>query len=59
MSNHPPNSPDFNVLELGFSNSIKVLQHHYTPKIIDDLVAITEVSFADLDCMNLNNVFLS
>ena len=34
-------------------------RHQYTPKNIDDLVEITEGSFADLDSMKLDNVFLS
>ena len=35
----PPNSPDFNVLDLGFFNAIQSLQHQNHPKSIDDLVA--------------------
>ena len=27
LSNQPPNSPDFNVLDLGFFNSIQALKH--------------------------------
>ena len=57
--NQPPNSPDFNVLDLVFFNSVQALQHQYTPKNIYDLVAITEGEFSDLDSMKLNNVFLS
>ena len=59
LSNQPPNSPDFNILDLGFFNSIQDLQHQYTPKNIDDLVEINEGAFADLDSMKLNYVFLS
>ena len=58
LSNQPPNSPDFNVLDLGFFNSIQALQHQYTPKNIDDLVAITERAFSDLDSMKLSDFFL-
>ena len=59
LLNQPPNSPEFNVLDLGFFNSIQALQHQYTPKNIDDLVAITEGASADLYSMKLNDVFLS
>ena len=59
FSNQPPNSPDFNALDLGLLNSIQALQHQYTPKNIDYLGAITEGAFADLDSMKLNDVFLS
>ena len=34
----PPNSPDFNVLDLGFFNSVEALQHQNAPKSIDDLI---------------------
>ena len=32
LSNQPPNSPEFNVLDLGFFNSIQALQHERSPK---------------------------
>ena len=59
LSNQPPNSPDFNVLELGFFNSIQDLKLKQYPKQMDDLVADTDVAFADIDSSKLNNVFLS
>ncbi|GAX12673.1 hypothetical protein FisN_13Lu158 [Fistulifera solaris] len=55
----PPNSPDLNVLDLGFLNSIQSLQHKKVPKIIDDLVAAVEESFDELTSDTLNDVFLS
>ena len=59
LSNQPPNSPDFNVLDLGFFNSIQALQHEHSPKTIDDLVSVTEGAFADMESTKLNDVFLS
>ena len=32
LSNQPPNGPDFNVLNLGFFNSIQDLQHEQSSK---------------------------
>ena len=59
LTNQPPNSPDFNVLDLGFFNSIQALQHQHSPKTIDDLVAATEAAFTDMQSTKLDNVFLS
>ena len=38
----PPNSPDLNVLELGYFNSMQSLQHQKVPKTIDNLVSAVE-----------------
>ncbi|MEN9567564.1 MAG: hypothetical protein RLZZ69_2760 [Cyanobacteriota bacterium] len=55
----PPNSPDTNVLDLGFFNSIQALQHQCSARTIDDLIAATEKAFTDLDETKLNYVFLT
>ena len=55
----PPNSPDLNVLDLGFFNSIQALQHQAAPKNIDELVSAVEDSFEQLHWKKLNNVFLT
>ena len=55
----PPNSPDFNVLDLGFFNAIQSLQHQNYPKTIDDLIACTEKAFADMEVHKLDDIFLS
>ena len=55
----PPNSPDTNVLDLGFFNSIQALQHQCPSRTIDDLIAATEKAFADLQETKLNYVFLT
>lgn len=55
----PPNSPDFNVLDLGFFNSIQALQHQKCPKNIDDLIECTYEAFNKLGENKLNDVFLS
>lgn len=38
----PLNSPDLNVLDLGFFRAIQTLQHEQAPKTIDELVAALE-----------------
>lgn len=55
----PPNSPDFNVLDLGFFNAIQSLQHQISARDIDSLILATEKAFEDLDDRKLNNVFLT
>ena len=55
----PPNSPDFNMLDLGFFNSIQALHHQSAPKFIDDLIECVQRAFEDLEWTSLDDVFLS
>ncbi|GAA0166471.1 hypothetical protein LIER_40194 [Lithospermum erythrorhizon] len=55
----PPNSPDINVLDLGFFASIQALQHKEPPNSIDQLVAAVQNSFDKYEPEFLNDVFLS
>lgn len=55
----PPNSPDLNVLDLGFFRAIQTLQHEQAPKSIDELVAAVEKSFVELHHDKLNKIFLT
>ena len=41
----PANSPDLNILDLGFFNSIQSLQDRTTPRTIDDLIAEVRTAF--------------
>ena len=59
MINQPPNSPDFNVLDLGFFNAIQSLQHQEAPTSIDELVSCVEQAFNKLSRETLDNTFLS
>eukprot|EP00957_Ditylum_brightwellii_P038979 2946356-Ditylum_brightwellii.AAC.1 len=59
LPNQPSNSPDFNVLDLGFFNAIQTLQHQHSPKNIDDLITIMKEAFASMGCTTLNDVFFS
>jgi hypothetical protein len=45
--NQPPNSPDLNVLDLGFFNAIQTLQHEKAPTNIDELVTAVEEAYWD------------
>jgi len=45
----PPNSPDLNVLDLGFFRSIQALQHKKSLNSVDDLVDAVQKSFEEYD----------
>ena len=53
----PANSPDLNVLDLGFFNSIQSLQHEASPNTIDELIDCVQHAFNKLEANTLNNVF--
>ncbi|KAF7142618.1 hypothetical protein RHSIM_Rhsim05G0119600 [Rhododendron simsii] len=59
LTNQPANSPDLNVLDLGFFNAIQSLQHQEAPRTIDQLVNAVEKSFDKLPSRELDSVFLS
>jgi hypothetical protein len=55
----PPNSPDLNVLDLGYFNAIQSLQQTKRCKTIDELVKVVNDSFLELHPELLNKVFLT
>lgn len=55
----PPNSPDLNVLDLGFFTAIQSLQHQTETKTIDDLIAAVLQAFAELEHSKLDDIFLT
>ncbi|ETV99170.1 hypothetical protein H310_08569 [Aphanomyces invadans] len=56
---HPPNSPDLNVLDLGFFASIQTLQYKMFSRTVDDVIASTMMAFDSLDAEILENLFLT
>ncbi|KAF7147220.1 hypothetical protein RHSIM_Rhsim03G0157600 [Rhododendron simsii] len=59
LSFQPPNSPDLNVLDLGFFRAIQSLQYQKAPKNIDELVSVVVSAFEELSPQTLDNVFLT
>ncbi|KAF0737692.1 hypothetical protein Ae201684_006357 [Aphanomyces euteiches] len=59
MRNQPPNSPDFNVLDLGFFNAIQSLQHQPTPSNIDELIGAVLHAFDELPHETLGRTFVT
>ncbi|XP_010445048.1 PREDICTED: uncharacterized protein LOC104727658 [Camelina sativa] len=55
----PPNSPDLNILDLGFFSAIQSLQHKECPKTIEDLVRAVEESFENYPTEKVNHIFLT
>ncbi|XP_027108922.1 uncharacterized protein [Coffea arabica] len=59
LSFQPPNSPDMNILDLGYFRAIQCLQHQEAPVSIDELILAVKKSFDQLSSESLNNVFLT
>jgi len=55
----PPNSPDLNVLGLGFFRVIQSLQCQKAPLSIDELINAVETSLNEMKGERLNHVFLT
>ena len=55
----PPNSPDMNVLDLGFFRALQSLRYKKVAKTIDDLVNAVEETFENYPVEKLNNIFLT
>ncbi|GAA0144003.1 hypothetical protein LIER_04557 [Lithospermum erythrorhizon] len=54
-----PNSPELNVLDLGYFRAIQSLQYQEAPRNIDELVKVVEKSYKDLSPKALNHVFIT
>jgi hypothetical protein len=55
----PPNSPDLNVLDLGFFAAIQALFERGTPNNIVEIVAAVEKAFYDYPVDRSNRIFLT
>ncbi|CAH9108715.1 unnamed protein product [Cuscuta epithymum] len=55
----PPNSPDLNVLDLGFFRAIDSIKDQKAPKSITQLIEAIQTAFNELTTSTLNKVFLS
>ena len=56
IRNQPPNSPDFNVLDLGFFRALQSAQHQYVAKDLDDLIASVNMAFEFMPRIALQKV---
>ncbi|XP_057248151.1 uncharacterized protein LOC125493763 [Beta vulgaris subsp. vulgaris] len=55
----PPNSPDMNILDLGYFRVLQTLQYRKSPRKIDQLVAAVNESWEELHPKTLSNVWMS
>ncbi|KAL6615329.1 hypothetical protein ACP70R_037599 [Stipagrostis hirtigluma subsp. patula] len=55
----PANSPDFNILDLGFFNSIETIQYKIPSKTTPELVAAVETAYQQYSVDKLNRIFLT
>jgi hypothetical protein len=55
----PANSPDLNICDLGFFNSIQSIQYKTSSKSTEELVSAVLEAFADYPPSKLNRIFLS
>ena len=55
----PPNSPDFNILNLGFFRAIQTIQYKTNAKTIQDLVPAVQQVFIIPTKRNCSHIFLS
>ncbi len=59
MKQQPAQSPDLNVLDLGFFNSIQALQSRTSPKNIPQLIKEVLLAFSKTTAETLNKTFLT
>ena len=55
----PANSPDLNVLDLGFFNAIQSLQYKESLTTVDELVNVVVKSFENFPTVKSNHIFLT
>ncbi|XP_026459915.1 uncharacterized protein LOC113360643 [Papaver somniferum] len=55
----PPNSPDLNVLDLGFFSAISALHHTDAPTTVDEFIASVTRAFENFSVKDANNVFIT
>ena len=55
----PANSPDYNVLDLGFFNAVQSLQYKTVINSVNDLIKATTTAFGELESRVLDNTWIS
>ncbi|XP_021848063.1 uncharacterized protein [Spinacia oleracea] len=59
LTQQPANSPDCNILDLGFFRSIQSLMHKKMPKTVEDLSGAVTEAYNELHAKTLSNVWMS
>ncbi|KAF0692796.1 Aste57867_16158 [Aphanomyces stellatus] len=55
----PPNSPDMNVLDLGFFRAIQTLQSEKSSRSLEEIVSATESAWLEVSMNTLNKNFVT
>lgn len=55
----PPNSPDLNILDMGYFRVIQSLHYKEAPRTVDELISAVAKSFDELTSTSLNDVLLT
>jgi len=59
LTAQPPNSPDFNILDLGFFRAIQSIQYKEAPRTISELVNVVTCAYNSFCPRKLDDCFLS
>lgn len=59
FENQPPRSPDFNVLDLGFFNSLQTLQYKKRVFNINELIGAVQTAYKELEPATIDKCFLT
>ncbi|KAG6609427.1 uncharacterized protein IUM83_00800 [Phytophthora cinnamomi] len=59
FANQPPLSPDFNVLDLGWFDSLQSLQYRKQTRDVDGLIAAVKAAFEEMVSTTTNKCFLT
>jgi hypothetical protein len=59
LFDQPPNSPDLNVIDLGYFAAIQALQQKQQQRTVDDLIAAVDYSFLNLQSITLAKCFVT
>ncbi|CAN6282532.1 unnamed protein product, partial [Urochloa humidicola] len=55
----PPNSPDFNILDLGFFRAIQAIQYQKDAKTIEALIPVVQQAFMEYSPHKANKIFVT
>ncbi|KAL7125602.1 hypothetical protein ABFS83_14G127700 [Erythranthe nasuta] len=59
LISQPPNSPDLNILDLGFFSAIQSLQYKEPAKTVDELLAVVQRSFQAFPSTKSNRILIT
>jgi len=55
----PPNSPDLNVLDLGYFNALQSMQIKNNSKNVEEIIATVKEAYHEMNMATLDNIFIT